>query len=165
MSFPFNNEQGKTERLKVEDIVYAVNYTDAEKVAAALIRYDHRDEIEEPEYEIVKTKIADLHPSKLLIVNHDNTLAGLVQAHFDDSEYSCDGLYQVKVNHEDGLDKDGNPTYKTDTVWVFASSSDRAGELAMKRYDGCTPKVLEVKYDKAESIIVPKTFFENTSED
>lgn len=165
MAFPFQNEQGKTEKLKVEDIVYAVNYTDAENVAVALIHNDHRAEIEEPEYEIVKTKISDLRPSKLLLLNKDQTFAGLVQASFDNQESSCDGLYQVKVNHIDGEDKDGYPTYKTDAVWVFASSSDHAGELAMKRWDGCSPKILKVEYDKAESIIVPKSFFENTSED
>ena len=165
MSFSFKNDQGKTEKAKTEDIVYAVNYMDAEKVAYALIKDQHRDEVSEPEYEIQKTKIADLHPSKLLIVDHDTTLAGLVYASFDNGEYSCDGLYQVKVNHEDGLDKDGEPTFKNETVWVIGKSSDHTTELAMARFDGCSPKIKEVKFDKAESIIVPKTFFELPSED
>lgn len=164
MTFPVIGESGKPTKVKADDIVAAVNYTDAEKVAMLLIRNQGRDENGDVEYEIVKTKIDELFPSNLLIVDHDTVFVGRAYAGFDDSEGCTDGLYQVKLRHEEGLNDKGERTFKTETVWVIAKSSDHAKEIAETRFDGLGCIIREIKYDPAESIIVPKEFFEKDAE-
>lgn len=162
MSWLHTNAEGKEEKLKTEDLVEATCYTEAEKIAHALVREQQRDAIQEPEYEIVKTKVEYLRMSNILQV--DGPLQSLMYAYFNDAEGCTDGLYSVKVRYEEGLNDKGDRTFRTKTVWVIARSSDHAKDLAERRYDGLGPIVREIKFDPTESIIVPKSFIESEPE-
>lgn len=68
-------EDGSLEKIKTEDLVYASSYTEAEKMAYAIIEDQNREKHESIySLEIIKTKIGDMLCNDTL--DHDTNLVG-----------------------------------------------------------------------------------------
>lgn len=162
-------EDGSLSKIKTEDLVYASSYTEAEKIAYALIedqqRTRHSDDVQ---MEIIKTKITEMLFNNIL--EHDNELVGGMVYNYLTSEQvdqESVGIYAVKVMIITIDEKTAKEKRTHETIYTPASSNTNAAERVRKSMGVQDYVIRDIKFDKAESILWPMNIFEqkaNTSE-
>ena len=90
-------ENGELAKVKTEELVMATSYTEAEKVAYAIVEDQQRAKYGSVNIEIIKTKINDVLFNDIL-VQDNQTVCGLICNFFEESEESGVGLYNVINN-------------------------------------------------------------------
>lgn len=147
-------EDSSLVKVKTEELALASSYTEAEKVAYALIDDQQRTKFGDAEIEIVKAKITEvLYNDNLL---HDEKLiGGLVYNYFEDDDTQI-GIYNVKVVFIT-TDEKGKEKKSAETIFVPAKSNTDAANLVnayLKK--GLADYVIrDVKFDKAEAVLWP----------
>jgi len=145
---------GSLQKVKTEELVYAANYTEAEKVAYALVEEYNRTKYADVKIEIIKTKISELLFNDVL--SHDDTLLeGMVCNFFEESEDSGVGLYSVKLFTTTIDEKSGKEVKTTDTIFTPASSNTDAASKIAQAYKMYDYVIRDIKFDKAEAILWP----------
>lgn len=156
-------EDGSLEKIKTEDLVYASSYTEAEKIAYAIIEDQNREK-HEPVYslEIIKTKICDMLCNDTL--DHDNRLVGGLTYNFFPTIENGEGFYGVKVLIISVDEKTAKEKKTYETIYTPAQSNTEAAQRVLKYLTGADAIVRDVKFDKAESILWPIDIFKSKSE-
>lgn len=143
-------------KTKTEELVLATSYTEAEKIAYALVeRYD-RTHYGEVNIEIIKTKISTLLWTE--IFNTDDVLVGgLIVNYFSEEDTTGVGLYQVKVLLFELDPITGKEKRSNETIFIPASSNTEAAALAtayLKKVGETRDFVVrDSKFDKAEAVL------------
>ena len=154
---------GALGKRKVEDLVFATSYTEAEKVAYALIEHLSRTQFSDNiDIEIVKTKIGEVLYNNIL-VPEENLVCGLKHTYFEDEEDSGVGLYAVKVLLSTIDEKTAKQKKTTETIYVPAESNTHAAEMInayLAVVEGRDFVVRDIKFDKAASITWPVDVYE-----
>ncbi len=148
---------GSLQKIKTEELVYAANYTDAERVAHEIATYQGRGDFGSYGIEITKTKIGALLYSNLL-KQDDQLIAGLVSNFFAEDADTEVGLYSVKVIFIEEDEKSGKEKRTTEIFYTPATSGVNAHDLIkahIQSYPHLDFLIREVKFDKAESILWP----------
>lgn len=157
-------EDGSLEKVKTEDLVYASSYSEAEKMAYALIEDQNRTKHEEIySLEIVKTKIGDMLYNDTL--DHDNTLLeGMVYNFFPVIE-NGEGFYAVKVEIITIDERTAKEKKSHETIYTPAISNSDAADRVLRylKNSGSDVIVRDVKFDRAESILWPEQTFAQKS--
>ena len=86
-------EDGSLMKLKTEELAFATSYTEAEKIAYALVEDQRRDKYGSVSIDITKTKITELLYNDILV--HDERLIGGLVCNYFDSEDDQIGIYDV----------------------------------------------------------------------
>ena len=94
-----NEDSGEIERIKKEELIMAIGYTDAESIAFKLMELYERNKFDNYNYEIVKAKIEELVFNDSVRVSQELT-QGLIEYYFEEDEESGVGLYAVKVEFQ-----------------------------------------------------------------
>lgn len=160
-------DDGNLQKEKTEELVYATSYTEAEKIAYALVEDQQRTKFSSDiSIEIVKTKISELLYNDIL--EHDSALVGgLVCNYFSEGEDTGVGLYSVKTVTTTSDEKSGKEKRTTDTIFIPATSNSDAARRVTD-YLGNTMSdfvIRDVKFDKAEAILWPTTVQEQKQND
>lgn len=156
-------EDGSLEKIKTEDLVYASSYTEAEKMAYAIIEDQNREK-HEPIYslEIIKTKIGDMLCNDTL--DHDDRLIGGMVYNFFPTIENGEGFYGVKVLIITVDEKTAKEKKTYETIYTPAQNNTEAAQRVLKYLGGADAIVRDVKFDKAESILWPTDIFKSKSE-
>lgn len=155
-------EDGSLEKVKTEDLVYASSYTDAEKMAYALIEDQNRTKHDDIySLEIIKTKIGDMLYNDTL--DHDDApIDGMIYNFFPIIE-NGEGFYAVKVMIITLDEKSGKEKKTYETIYTPAKSNSEAAERVLKHLSPMDVIVRNVTFDKAESILWPEHIFDQKS--
>ena len=154
---------GSLSKIKVEDLVFATSYTEAEKVAYALIEDLARTQFSETiSFEIVRTKIEEVLYSPIL-TNDKKLIAGLVYNYFVEDEDSGVGLYAVKVLFIE-TDEKGKTRKTNEVIYTPATSSANASLIIHEHLKAIETRdflIRDIKFDKAESILWPSETYQS----
>lgn len=146
---------------KSEELVYATSYTEAEKIAYALIEDQERARFSDSiDIEIVKTKIEDVLYNDIL-ATQEPLVGGLVCSFFEESDDTGVGLYAVKVMFIEVDEKTAKEKRRYQTFHMPAKSNSDANER-VRRYLGatmCDYVIRDTKFDKAEAILWPSDIY------
>lgn len=155
-------EDGSLEKLKTEDLVYASSYTEAEKMAYALIEDQNRTK-HDPiiSMEIIKTKIEDVLFNNTL--DHDQDLVGGMVYNFFPTVDNGEGFYAVKVAIPVIDEKTAKEKISHATVFTPAIDNSDAAARVIKYMAPQDIIVRNVTFDKAESILWPTEIFQSKS--
>lgn len=149
---------GEVKKAKTEDLVYAANYTDAEKVAYAIIEDQKRTAFGEVNVEIIKTKISEMLYNDNL--DHDNDLVGGLVYNFlahDDNENT--GIYAVRVIIITADEVTAKEKRTSEVFYTPASSNTDAAKHVSEYLRGQEFLIRDIKFDKAESVLWPMDEF------
>ena len=154
------DEQGAVVKIKTEDLVMATCYTEAEKIAYALA--EGKDNFGDVDIEIVRTKIQNVVFNNTFAVD-TNPVCGLISYYFEESDETEVALYQVNLTYYDTDEKTGKEKTQNDTIFVPAASSydaiDNVGDYLKKQQEHRDYAIRNIKYDKAQSVLVtPETY-------
>lgn len=159
MTYHGEKEDGGIDTIKSEDLVMASNYTDAEKTAFKLMEDKAIDDMSTVKYEILKTKIADVIYNNTFVTDTE-LVGGLFVYYFEESDKTEVGLYSVQVNYIE-LKENGKEKRSTETLYIPATTPQEAASLISKhlKHVGETRDwvIRNVKYDKAQSVLVTKS--------
>lgn len=152
-------EDGSIVKKKTEDLVYATSYTEAEKIAYALIESESR-EAYEPIFslEITKVKMEDLIYNDTL--ESDTALVGgMVYSFF---KYGADGegFYNVYVITITIDERTAKEKMQRRVFFVPAQSNADATAKILKYLPDADVIVRDVKFDNAQSILLPQTIYQ-----
>lgn len=157
------SEDGTLGKTKTEELVQAVNYTDAERIANELAK--DRSEFGCIDIEISRTKIQEILYSDVLCKD-SNLVGGLVHSYFEEAEDSGVGFYAVKVMFVVLDERTGKEKKSNEVIYVPANSNTDAAEQVanfLDRNDTRTFVIRDIKYDKAEAILwTPETYQDKT---
>ena len=152
-------EDGSLAKIKTEDLVYASSYTEAEKIAYALIEDQNRTKHEDIySLEIIKTKISDMLYNDTM--NHDDRLVGGMVYSFFPTVENGEGIYEVKVDILVADEKTGKDKEIHEAIYTPALNNNDAANRAMKHLSDHDMIVRKVTFDRAESILWPKDVFQ-----
>lgn len=147
---------GKVITMKREDLVAAVNYTEAEVIANEYMSSLGAlgDNIK---YEILKTKIEEFLLTKAFSIDKD-IRKGCVQYYFEEDaeEIAAPALFSVKVLYTEILDN-GKKKKTTESIYVPAANNRSAYESVSKYLTKVETRdwsIRDVKFDKASSVLV-----------
>jgi hypothetical protein len=167
MEWSQEKNDGCLKKVKTEELVAASSYTEAEKVAYALIEDEGRDRFVSPvSIEIIKTKISEILYSTALTCDN-KLIAGLTSNYFEMAGDTEKGLYAVKVAYIDLDEKTGEEKHTNGVIYVPALSNIDAFKMAEKflKERGLYDFIIrDVKFDKAESILWPPEVHKNKLE-
>lgn len=154
-------EDGSLVKLKTEELAYAESYTEAEKIAYALVEDQNRSRFGTVSIDITKTKISELLYNDIL-VHDDRLIGGLVCNYFEDDGDQV-GIYAVKVMFIDFDEKSGKEKKSFETIFTPATSNTDAaacinGHLGQTMRDYV---IRDIKFDKAEAVLWPKNVQES----
>ncbi len=156
-------EDGKLQKTKTEELVYASSYTEAEKVAYALAEKYNRTQFGSIEFEIVKTKINELLYSSILNTE-DTTICGLIASFFEEPDTTGVGMYQVKVYYTEIDEVSGKEKHQTETIFTPAQSNSDASYAVINYLKKIGEQrdyvVRDARFDKAEAILLPTDLYE-----
>lgn len=145
-------------KAKTEELVYASSYTEAEKVAYALVERYNRTQFGGVSIEIIKTRISELLWNNILATD-DVLVAGLMVDFFEEDDATGVGMYQVKVMFTEVDPKTAKEKRTNENIFIPAASNSEAasGILAYLRKVGETRDyvIRDIRFDKAEAIIWP----------
>lgn len=154
MEWTREGEDGELQKAKTEELAYVTSYSEAEKIAYALIEDENRAKYGSVNFEIIKTKISELLYNDTM--EHDDILiGGLVLNYFSEPESSGVGLYSVKVISSHIDEKSNKEKKQTDVIFTPAMSNTDAAKR-INDYMGRTMQdfvIRDIKFDKAESIL------------
>lgn len=154
-------QDGTLQKAKTEELAYVTSYTEAEKIAYALINDEDRTKYGNVNFEILKTKISEMLYNETL--EHDDILiGGLVCNYFTEPESSGVGLYSVKVVSTTIDEKSNKEKKETYTIFTPAkSNTDAARRVSDYLSDTMTDFIIrDIKFDKAEAILWTPTIQE-----
>ena len=163
-------ESGALKKTKSEELVEAVNYTEAEKVAYAIAENEQRCVFDEVDIAIQRIDNVSAILYQPVLEKDDNLLEGLVYTYFSETEDSEVGLYSVKVNATE-LDEATNKEKETSRIILIpAKSNGEASKLAKlyaKQVLGIhDARVKDVKFDRCSAILLtPKSYEKITREE
>lgn len=147
---------------KTEELVYASSYTEAEKVAYALVADQQRDKFSDGfGLEIIKTKMSEILCNDIL-QKDPNLISGLVCSYFEEGEDSGVGLYGVKVMFISIDEKTGKEKRSHEVIYTPAASNSDANQRVQKYLSSETRDfvIRDAKFDKAEAILWPAEVYE-----
>lgn len=151
-------EDGKLQKTKTEELVFASSYTEAEAVACALAEKYQRSKFGDVQIEIVKTKISELLYNNILQTD-DQATHGLITNYFEEPDTTGVGMYQVKVYYTEIDEVSGKEKHQTETIFTPARSNADASEAVisyLKRVGEQRDYVVrDARFDKAEAILWP----------
>lgn len=157
-------EDGKLQKTKTEELVFASSYTEAEKVAYALAEKYERAKFGSFEIEIVKTKISELLYSNILSTE-EATVCGLINSYFEEPDTTGIGMYQVKVYYTEVDEVSGKEKHKTETIFTPAQSNSDASYAVLDYLKKIGEQrdyvVRDAKFDKAEAILLPTDVYQS----
>lgn len=157
-------EDGKLQKTKTEELVYASSYTEAESIAYALVEKYERSRYGAPSIEIIKTKISELLYNSIL-QEADYLVGGLIINFFEEEDTTGVGMYQVKVYYTEVDEKTAKEKHSTETIFTPARSNSDASSavLAYLKKVGETRDyvVRNSVFDKAEAILWPTEVYNN----
>lgn len=149
---------GELAKVKTEELAYVSSYTEAEKVAMALLESQGRNQFGNTNIEIIKTKIGELVYTDVLKQDTELTL-GLICNFFEDAEDTGVGLYCVKVMFIEVDEKTGKEKRSNDNIYVPAISNAEATKFVRTYLKTVGESrdfiVRDTKFDKAEAILWP----------
>lgn len=150
------NEAAALERTKTEELVMAINYTDAEATANAIATDQNRHQFGSVNIEIIKTKINNVEFNDVLHQD-ENAINGLICNYFAEDAESGVGLYAVTVSFFEINEKTGKAKSSKETYYMPATSNSdavhRVNEMlseSMKNFI-----VRDAKFDNAAAIYWP----------
>lgn len=148
-----NMELGKK---KIEELVYATSYTEAEIMAHELIASLNRSQFGDAIYEIIRTKIDDVLYNSVL-VSEGNFPNGFSYNYFEEPETSGVGLYAVSVVYVTIDEKTAREKTTTEVFYVPAKSNSDATERINQHLKDCPTEFIirDTKFDKVEAIYWP----------
>lgn len=161
MAWNAEQEDGSLAKVKTEDLVYASSYTEAEKIAYALIEDQQRTKNGDVSFEILKTKISELLYNDNLL--HDSDLVGgMVYNYLDPEADENIGIYAVKVMLVTVDERTAKEKRTYETLYTPASSNTDAADRISKHLNKSMSDfvIRDIKFDKAESILWPTNVFE-----
>lgn len=162
MAWTAEQEDGSLAKVKTEDLVYASSYTEAEKIAYALIEDQQRDKNGDVVIEILKTKISEMLFNDNL--QHDSGLiGGLVYNYLDPDADDNIGIYAVKVMLVTVDERTAKEKRTYETIYTPASSNTDAADRIRKHLSMSDFVIRDIKFDKAESILWPTDVFQSKS--
>lgn len=149
-------EDGSLVKLKTEELAFATSYTEAEKIAYALVEDQRRDKYGSVSIDITKTKITELLYNDILV--HDERLIGGLVCNYFDSEDDQVGIYAVKVMFIDIDEKSGKEKKSVETIFTPAKSNTNAAACITEHLEGSMRDyvIRDIKFDKAEAVLWPK---------
>lgn len=155
-------EDGSLEKLKTEDLVYASSYSEAEKMAYAIIEDQNRTKHDEIySIEIIKTKIGDMLFNETL--DHDERLVGGMIYNFFPTVDNGEGFYEVKLDIITIDERTAKERKTRESIYTPATDNIDAAARVLKYMSGQDVIIRKVTFDKAESILWPKDVFERKS--
>lgn len=154
--FTKEQENGTLQKTKIEELVLATSYTEAEQVAYKLSELYSRTQFSNISIEIIKTKISDVLFNDIL-VQDDTQVCDMIGNFFDDAESSGTGLYSVKVDFYTIDNKTDKERKTTETFYTPATSNADATSRIIEHLNSTMLDfvVRDTKFDKAEAIYWP----------
>ncbi len=150
-------EKGELYKAKVEELVLATSYTEAEKVAYGIVEDQNRTQYGSVNIEIVKTKIKNVIQNDVM-VRDDNSVCETSCDYFEESEDTGVGLYSVKALIITLDERTGKEKKSSETFFVPAiSNSDATTRIKEYLNESIDDYVIrDTRFDKAEAIYWPK---------
>ena len=164
MAWTAEQEDGSLTKVKTEDLVYASSYTEAEKIAYALIEDQQRNRHSDVIFEILKTKITEMLYNDNLV--HDSDLVGGMVYNFLNPDADDNiGIYAVKVMIVTVDERTAKEKRTYETLYTPASSNTDAADRISKHLRSAMADfvIRDIKFDKAESILWPTSVFQAKS--
>lgn len=158
-----NPETAALEKTKTEEIVQAINYTEAEKIAYELAEKEFRYKLGSVDIEIVRMKPSEIVYNDCL-VKDENLVCGLIYSFFEGDEHSGEGLYNVTVTYPVINEKNGKEKYCKETILVAATSNNKAYDIALCLFQKSMNNnvtVKDVKFDRASALLLDPKYYEN----
>lgn len=146
---------GALAKKRIEELVLATNYTEAETLVYEVISSLSRTKFGSVSYEITKTKIEDVQLNEVL--SQDESMGGYVCNYFSESESSGAGLYAVKVDFFI-IDEKTAKEKKTTKVYYLPARSNADATNRTQKYLQTSMQdfvIRDAKFDKAEAIYWP----------
>lgn len=146
---------GALAKKKIEELILATNYTEAETVVESIISSLNRAQFGSVSYEIIKTKISDVLFNDILA--QEENINGFCCNYFEEDETSGVGLYTVKVMFITLDEKSGKEKKTIEDFYVPALSNADANEKITQhlKQTMCDFVIRDAKFDKAEAIYWP----------
>ncbi len=146
---------GALAKKKIEELVLATNYTEAETLVHEIIASLNRTQFGSVNYEIIKTKIGDVRFNDVL--TQEETIKGFVCNYFSEDESTGVGFYTVKVDFFTVDERTAKEKKTTENYYVPALSNADATDR-IQRYLKSTMSdfvIRDAKFDKVEAIYWP----------
>lgn len=159
-------ENGTLQKTKIEELVLATSYTEAEKVAYKLAEIYDRTKFSNINIEIIKTKITDVLYNNILEQDEDQ-VCGMIGNFFSESENSGTGLYSVKTDFFTVDEKTAKEKKTTETFYTPATSNADANNRIIEHLrDTMSDYVIrDAKFDRAEAIYWPTEVHRNKTQE
>lgn len=149
------NPNGALEKKRIEELILASCYTEAETLVNEIIASLNRTQFGSVNYEIIKTKIPDVIFNEIL--SQDETIKDFMCNCFEESETSGVGLYAVKVVFFTIDEKTAKEKQTTEVFYIPAESNADATDRISKHLNNTMSEfvIRDAKFDKAEAIYWP----------
>lgn len=146
---------GALAKKKIEELVLATSYTEAEILVHEIIASLNRTKFGSVSYEIIKTKINDVRYNDVL--SQDEVIKDFVCSCFEEDESTGVGLYNVKVDFFIIDEKSGKEKKISENYYVPALSNADATDRVARflKSDMSDFVIRDAKFDKAEAIYWP----------
>lgn len=151
-----NPETGAAEKTKTEEIIEAVNFTEAEKIAFALAEKEVRFKLGDVDIDIKRINNINEIIYQPVLVHDDTLVEGLTYNYFEGTDDTGEGLYSVKVMFTEITDK-GKEKRSSETLFVPANSNGEATKIVkawLSKNDTRDFVVRDAKFDKASALLL-----------
>lgn len=163
MCWQGEGDDGGITKIKTEELVYATSYTEAEKIAYALIEQENRAQHGDVTLEIIKTKIEELVYNDIL-QKDDNLTQGFVNCFFEESDDSGSGLYGVKVLFITVDERSGKEKRSHSTIYTPANSNADASAKITNYLKNSVERgeavIRNAVFDPTVAILWPKDYYQ-----
>lgn len=154
------DSEGKLVTKKEDDLVVAVNYTDAEALAFEMME-EMKQYNDSVKYEIVKAKVPELLFTNVFSV--DKKYKENYVLYFFSEEEDDAALFAVNVKYTE-TSENGKEKSKKENIYVAASSAKEAYDFVHKYLTKVETRdwsIRDVKFDKASSVLVTEEMYKN----
>lgn len=154
------DSDGKLATKKEDDLVIAVNYTDAEALAFEMME-EMKQYNDSVKYEIVKAKIPELLFTDTFSTDKEYK-ENYVLYFFSEGEDEA-ALFAVNVKYTE-ISDNGKEKSKKENIYVAASSPKEAYDFVSKYLAKVETRdwaIRDVKFDKASSVLVTEEMHKN----
>lgn len=154
------DSEGKLVTKKEDDLVVAVNYTDAEALAFEMME-EMKQYNDSVKYEIVKAKVPELLFTNVFSV--DKEYKENYVLYFFSEEEDDAALFAVNVKYTE-TGENGKEKSKKENIYVAASSAKEAYDFVFKYLSKVETRdwsIRDVKFDKASSVLVTEEMYKN----
>lgn len=136
LKFQYQAEDAQTgdmKKQKQEILAECANYTDAEKLAYALIHDEQWDKYQPVKPEIVRLKINDLHTNDCIIAEPD-LFDGFAEMYLESQEFH---FYQINLD-DPYTDENGKEKKNKISMFIPAATTGEAEAYAKRLYEDAT---------------------------